>query len=76
MRGTLYRHQQARTKLMSFVMTKKGKRGHTVNWFKWWHTRGTQVFDDFKCSAPLTPTVNLAEVVRSKWAKKDARQQT
>lgn len=69
---TPYQYQQARHKLMTFSNEKKGKRGHIVQWFKWWHTRRTHVFNAFKCSFPLTPNVNLAEVGHSKWAKKDA----
>lgn len=69
---TPYLYDQARRKLQAFVEEEKSKRGHIIGWFKWWHQRRTHIFDAFKCDAPLTPTVNLAEVGHSKWAKKGA----
>lgn len=67
---TPFKYEQARKELIEFSEEKKGKRGHISSWFKWWHKRRTHIFDAFKSSAPLVPTVNLAEVGHSKWAKK------
>ena len=67
---TPYQYDQARKQLVEFSEEKPGKRGHVLNWFKWWHKRRTHIFKAFKCGAPLTPTVNLAEVGHSQWAKK------
>ena len=67
---TPYRYDQARKELVAFSDEKPAKRGHIISWFKWWHKRRTHIFKAFKCGAPLTPNVNLAEVGHSQWAKK------
>lgn len=67
---TPYQYDQARKELIAFSEQKPGKRGHVVSWFKWWHKRRTHIFKAFKCGAPLTPNVNLAEVGHSQWSKK------
>ena len=68
---TPYQYDQARKKLIEFSEQKPGKRGHVLSWFQWWHKRRTHVFNTFKCGAPLTPNVNLAEVGHSRGQKRD-----
>ena len=67
---TPHRYDVARRELDKFANEKPQKRSHILRWFKWWHKRRKHIFSAFKSSAPLTLSVNLAEVGRSQWAKK------